>query len=420
MSGLPSAKILTGLNKMEWKKPRDGESFLGYLIGGRKETREEIGKTLRQWYGIKIWKSFGDEMRKTPGGIFIDPRAEVVVFLADDLSDIVIDKVMKCCRAGGQTLVGINRKSRHTWDRDFAAHGFNNPPGWILIPNIADPDRLESQRLAEQAALDAMEKPRPAYVEEARVTIGDKLKLVEKKPEDIINQYVPGKNKTPTVVPTPPRTTPSKRGTLKPGERSPNAGSTPLGAALIKAREALGFTQGEAARQMSISQGNLSSYERGHTIPLYASWLRMRELLGDAIPKPEGMLGQKSYEARGGDAGATPRGKEITTKLTAKEAFGGKPAPALTPAPAPAPVAARVADAAPQPPVLPVAQAEVPAPAPAPTASAGEERVTVKLKSGGTITLSTSVSLLKLKGPDRKFVFEMIDALQAYEEEKKE
>lgn len=419
MSGLPSAKILTGLTKMEWKKPRDGESFLGYLIGGRKETREEIGKTLRQWYGIKIWKSFGDEMRKSPGGIFIDPRAEVVVFLADDLSDIVIDKVMKCCRAGGQTLVGINRKSKHTWDRDFAAHGFNNPPGWILIPNIADPDRLEAQRLAEQAALDAMEKPRPAYVEEAKVTIGDRLKLVaaaQKKPEDIINQYIPSKNKTPTVVPALPRTKPAApKGTLRPGERSPNAGATPLGAALIKGREAKGMTQGEAARAMGVSQGNLSSYERGSAIPLYANWVRMRDFLGP-LPEPADMLGRKSYEARGG--AVIVRGGPKSPKLTAKEAFGGGNKPAVevvkpepvAPTPAPPPVAV-VAPPAP----LPVAQVEATQPA-----ASGEEHHTVKLKSGGTLTLSTSVKLMKMARADREFIFKIIDALQAYEEEKKE
>ena len=420
MSGLPSAKILTGLPKMEWKTPRDKEAFLGYLVGGRRDTREEIGKELRKRYGIKIWKSFGEEMKKTPGAIFIDPRAEVVIFLADDIPDSVLKKVLECCKVAGMIpAVGINRKEKHRWDFSFAAMGYNNPPGWLTIPNIADPDRLETQRLAEQAALDAMEKPRPAYVEEAKVTIGDKLKLiVQPKPEDIINKYIPGKNKEPAIVPALPRTKPvAPKGTLKPGERSPNAGATPLGAALIKAREARGMTQGEAARAMGVSQGNLSSYERGSAIPLYASFVRMQDFLGP-LPEPADMLGRKSYEARGG--AVIVRGqKQTQAKLTAKEAFGGgnKPAvEAVKPEPvAPAPAPPPVAVAAPPAPAQPVAQVDLSG-----MFASGEERVTVKLKSGGTITLSISVSLLKLKGPDRKFVFEMIDALQAYEEEKKE
>jgi len=410
MSGLPSAKILTGLPKMEWKTPRDKEAFLGYLVGGRRDTREEIGKELRKRYGIKIWKSFGEEMKKTPGAIFIDPRAEVVVFLADDIPDSVLKKVLECCKVAGMIpTVGINRKEKHRWDFSFAAMGFNNPPGWLTIPNIADLDRLEAQRLAEQAALDAMEKPRPAYVEEAKVTIGDKLKLVTAKPEDLVNKYVPTKNGAMKPAAPPPT---GKRGGPRPGSKVGIPKISPPGFPqhVRSTREMMGLSQGEFTKKLGggTPQAVVSSWELGHTIPSYEKWLLLHKLCPD-IPMPEGIRGEKKWKKTHAAEPIEPIGK-----LSAKEAFGGSAKPAVEAikpepvalAPAPAPVVA------PTPPVPapPVAQAVA--------QQTGEEHVTVKLKSGGTITLSTSVSLLKLKGPDRKFVFEIIDALQAYEEVK--
>lgn len=419
MSGMPAAvtKAFGGLKQMEWKKPKDGKEFLGCLIGGRQDTRREIAEELIKRYGIRVLKHFGDEMKKTPGAIFIDPRVEVVVFLADDLSDIVLNKVLACCRAGGQTHVGINRKQKQTWDVHMGAAGFSNPPKWNLIPNIADPDTLEAKRLAELAALDAMEKPRTAYADEVKVTLGDKLKLVAtEKPDDIINKYKPAPKVVPVAV---VKTGKSGRGTAHPGLRSADAGSTPWAATIIKAREALGITQGKAARKMGISQGNLSSYERGKTIPLYATWILMKAVLGDEIGKPPGMLGQTSYEERGG---ADLPGKPPKPSLTAKEAFSAKPTPE--------PVVTKVEAPAPAPPVVTpppaVVLAAPPTPAQDPERFAAkvikamdqEELLTVNLRSGGTITLTASVQLMKIKKEDREFVFSIIDALQAYEEKK--
>lgn len=46
--------------------------------------------------------------------------------------------------------------------------------------------------------------------------------------------------------------------------------------------------------------------------------------------------------------------------------------------------------------------------------SGGDSR-TVQLASGGSVTLLLDVSLLSLKGPDREFVFSLIDKLDAFE-----
>jgi len=44
-----------------------------------------------------------------------------------------------------------------------------------------------------------------------------------------------------------------------------------------------------------------------------------------------------------------------------------------------------------------------------------ETSKTILLRGGGQLILSTSINLLTLKGEDRKFVFELIDLLDAYE-----
>lgn len=46
----------------------------------------------------------------------------------------------------------------------------------------------------------------------------------------------------------------------------------------------------------------------------------------------------------------------------------------------------------------------------------GETSKTVQLKSGGTLTLSATVGLFSLNPGDRKFVFGLIDELEAYEQ----
>lgn len=418
MSGMPSAvsKAFGGLPKMEWKKPKDGKEFYGYLIGGRRETREEIKRKLKERYGIQIVKHFGNEARKEPGGIFIDPKAEIVVFLADDIDDLVLDRVLACCRAGGQDHVGINRKGNEkAWDLNFGAKGFSNPPKWNLIPNIADPDTLEAKRIAELAALDAMEKPRTAYSDDVKVTLGDKLTLVAAqkptaKPEDIINKYKPAPKVVPVVVAQPEK---KRRGTSTPGVTSPLSGKTPFGAAVVNARATRGLTQGQAAMKLGQAQGNISSWELGKSLPSYEVYLRMKALWPE-IFEPDNLVGKKIYLKR--------HSQTAPPTKTAKEAFSAKPTPA--------PVVAKVEAPAPAPPVVQVAPAVVLAAPPTPAqdperfaakvikAMDQEELLTVNLRSGGTITLTASVQLMKIKKEDREFVFSIIDALQAYEEKK--
>jgi hypothetical protein len=41
---------------------------------------------------------------------------------------------------------------------------------------------------------------------------------------------------------------------------------------------------------------------------------------------------------------------------------------------------------------------------------------TIELRNGGTVTLSLDVNILELKGNDRKFIFELIDRLDTYEQ----
>lgn len=52
---------------------------------------------------------------------------------------------------------------------------------------------------------------------------------------------------------------------------------------------------------------------------------------------------------------------------------------------------------------------------PKPSNSNGTQK-TIKLNNGGTVTVSLDVNILELKADDRKFVFDLIDKLTAYEE----
>ena len=54
-----------------------------------------------------------------------------------------------------------------------------------------------------------------------------------------------------------------------------------------------------------------------------------------------------------------------------------------------------------------------------PPVEPGGTSKSVSLVSGGTLTLSATLDLFSLNAADRKFVFEIIDKLEAYESERK-
>lgn len=60
-----------------------------------------------------------------------------------------------------------------------------------------------------------------------------------------------------------------------------------------------------------------------------------------------------------------------------------------------------------------------PTPAPHQDEPTGSHK-TIQLRRGGSLTLSYSINLLELKGEDRKFVFDLIDKIDAYEEGSKD
>lgn len=83
------------------------------------------------------------------------------------------------------------------------------------------------------------------------------------------------------------------------------------------------------------------------------------------------------------------RGKKTVGTNGAKRRRSPKPAPAVPAAPAPPPVR---------------------------SSNTGTSR-SVELKSGGTLTISATLDLFALNAADRKFVFDLIDKLEGYEEE---
>lgn len=392
-----------------WKAPRDGKEFVGFLAGGRRDTRKEIIDLLWERYAIRIVAHIGHEQRREMN-TFIPSHVEVVVIIGDDIDDRQLQRVLKCTRAIGAENIGIERKKVRPEQLDaiFAGNGYSSPPVFrdgALIVNKADPKALEEQRKAELAAI---EDTRPAWVDPKLVVEGaPKLGAVisSKLIDETLNKYKPETKKEEPV----PAPEPKKKGSkVPPGTRSADVGSTPWAAEVVRLREALGISQGEAGRRLGMAQGVLSSYERGQSIPLYVAYLRMLELF-PSLSEPPDIKGKKSYEASLKGKGvnvkpvkATPPAPTPAPPKTAQAAFGAAPAP--TPAPAAIPLF-MPPPAPPVPPELVVR----------PELAAAGEAVTVKLKSGGTLELRASVSLLKLKGPDRAFVFDLIDMLQNYE-----
>lgn len=396
----PSSYVARG---KEWKRPKDGKEFVGCLVGGRQDTRKEIIDEVWKRYGIRVIKHFGDEQRKSPGSIYIDSRVEIVILLADDLHDVVLQRVLACCRGGGHSHLAINRKQKNGWDAVFLAEGFKNPPPWrdgILIDNPADPKRLEEERQAELAAL---EKPRTAWVDPklavtGKATIADKLAAIE-----VIEKYKPKPPEKPAMT-----------AKLAFGGKKHEYEAKPSGpgwaSELRNARIAAGHLgQNEFARMLPCGQSMLSSWEQGRTIPSYTYWLRLHELL-PTLRMPEGVRGQQAYDKLVKKGAQPMLGRSDKPAEQARAAPTAEPKAPEKKAPkveTPAALAQKAEPVSPR-----VVLATV-----APTGS--EELLTINLRSGGTVSLTATVSLVKLRGEDRAFLFDLIDKLQAYEEQGK-
>jgi Predicted membrane protein len=411
----------------EWRRPRDGKEFVGVLVGGYSETRKEIIAEVWKRYGIRVVNHFGLEKRKEMS-LYIRSDAEICIILSQDI-DPMLPRVLKACAAGMIPTIGIERRP-HTWDTAFATEGFSNPPKWrdgFLIDNPADPVKLEEQRKKELAEL---EKPRVAWTD-PKLAVSPKPTLADVAPP--VSQIVKNIMAAPA---------PGKRHVRGPVNNK-------FAILLRKTRTDAGLSQAQLAKKMETRQSVVSRWEHETepSLPLYEAYLKLREILPGLPVEVEGMQGKKVFEERARrEEKAAPKKSPVSlvpppapyvppgTK-TAAQAFGAAPAkapePERTPPPPPAPVV--VETPAPPPPVAPVAppppkedpevfaKRVIAAMAPpAPAAQVGEELLTVRLRSGGSITLTASVSLMKLKGPDRKFVFDMIDMLQAYEDESTE
>jgi transcriptional regulator with XRE-family HTH domain len=399
---------------MAWKEPRDGKAFVGFMAGSRRDTREAFKKVLWERYGIKIIFHIGEEQRRDHATSWAIPsHCEVVVLITDDIKDSQLQQVMaKQKILPNAVTVGITyaeRRQPQKWDSHFAANGFSCPPKWrdgALIPNIADKKALEEERKAELAAI---EETRTAWVDPALregPKLGDAVAAVlEKYKPQLVEEP-----KKPAPAKKPEKGRGGPKATL-PGVPVP---SPPGFASEVRAaREKLGLSQGQFGQRLGTSQTAPSTWERGQGVPSYEIWVKLHKLCPE-IKEPPGIKGKKAYDKRHeGEvevekpaAPVVPVALKIQTQRVTEEPKFEIPKPVVEAvAPPPAQVAAPVS-----PPVVPAAPvAAVPA----------EELLTINLKSGGTLTLMASVHLLKLKGEDRAFVFDVIDKLQSYNEEKK-
>lgn len=410
---------VNGSRKMDWKTPRDGKEFVGFVAGSRRDTRDAFGRVFLERYGIRMVKHIGHEHRKEVSSLTIPSNTEIVIIIADDIHDAQLTRLMHCLKAMPHTdhlsIEFSKRKNLPSWDLVFNSNGYSSPPRWRegLIANLADSKTLEEQRLAELAAI---EETRTAYVDPAlrgksdpklSTSLAAKLSAVE-----VIDKYKP----KPPVPPAPPvkRGGPPK-GSARPGHNIVEP-ATPWAKELRDMRTALGISQGEMSRRMGTAQGVLSGWERGVSVPLWGYFLELRKHL-PSLSEPPDIMGRKAFES----GISIKRGKK-GEKKSAKEAFGGEKAAANSQPVAPAPVVqavrverAVVAKAPPPPP--PPAPAPVVAVAP-PAPSPGDVTL-VELRGGGTLTITVSVNLMKLRGEDRAFVLALTDLVGDYEEGKK-
>jgi DNA-binding XRE family transcriptional regulator len=387
---------------MAWKEPRDGKAFVGFMAGSRRDTREAFKKILWERYGIKIIFHIGEEQRRDHATSWAIPsHCEVVVLITDDIKDSQLQQVMaKQKILPNAVTVGITyaeRRQPQKWDSHFAANGFSCPPKWrdgSLIPNIAEKKSLEEQRKAELAAI---EETRTAWVDPA-LREGPKLGDAV---ADVLAKY------KPQLVEEPKKPEKAKTGPKNRIPGTPVPSPPGFATEVRTAREKMGLSQGQFGQKLGVAQSAPSAWERGMGVPSYEIWLKLHALCPE-INEPKGIKGKKIYDQRHKDdpkpasKPVVPAALKIETKRVVEEP---KPVVVEAAAPPPAQIAAPVS-----PPVVPATPvAAVPA----------EELLTINLKSGGTLTLMASVHLLKLKGEDRAFVFDVIDKLQSYNEEKK-
>jgi DNA-binding transcriptional regulator YiaG len=415
-----TATVQTMTKGKVWKRPKDGKEFVGCLVGGYKDTREKLKNELWTRYGIRVAVHFGLEKRNDLN-LFIPSHVEVCVILHDDIEKM-LGRVRKACESIKCDVIEVRRKGVNTeWDEKFADHLYANPPRWRdnldvdkYLKSSAD---LEQERIEELKKID--DKPRLAYEDPAlRKSHNPTLADIAIKPKDAEPLA-----KTVAQIVANAAAEPVKKGKHR-FESHPSPPGFPL--EVRKAREAKGWFQGDLAEVLGGKQSMVSAWERGAGVPSYEVWLKLLQIFPQmAEHEPAGIKGKQAYEAKHGVKMVPPPKPYTppTAPKTAKEAFAPKPAP-VEPEPKPEPVEASAAVLySDGPPAVEVTSMPQPAPvvsppvipAAPPPAVSTEHQVVVKLRSGGTLTLSADVNLFKLKGEDRKFVFEIIDLLEGYE-----
>lgn len=396
--------------KLRWM-PRPGEKYIiACLVGGRYDTRIEAMRELKKRYGIDCQHHFGDEKRADPTPLFIPPSVDIVIIMVDAMTKgNMMDRVLKAISKAGKEHLGVKGfKHNASWAETLKLHGFESPPRWEGI----DIDKLQVEDVPKQ-----IEPPRLVYVD-------PKLKAMEEEKERRAKelQQILAQPPTPVAKEHP-------RAGMRPGTSVEP--TTAWAEEFRKAREATGMSQGEFGKKIGKAQGVVSSWERGNSTPLWEWYVKLKNEL-PSLSEPPNIKGRQIYEQTHGKTVFLKPGMVVVpppatpytppgAQKTAKEAFG--------------PV--KPAEVAKEPPAPPEPKGETPAPPPPPVEAKrepemvmalhlqtearkptrGDER-TITLRGGGTLTLSISVEILKLRGEDRVFVFDLIDKLADYEEKK--
>lgn len=320
-----------GRDTFKGRRPLDGQSWKGCLIGGYKDTQEEISKALKNFYGIRCDAKVTGGVRLT-SDIKIPPDTDIVVIIADRLVSGLRVKIYDVARKLGVPWVEVDH-TFGSWKTPMEEMGFSTPPKWR---DGIDVDKYQRTIEVEDRSNEPKPAPPPRPHE---VKIGTPVLSADKLGKlSLVGPPAKGGNKTP---PPPPKVSAATKDKF-----------ADFGPRLTAAREKAGLSKAELAAKMDMSPSGIANWEAGKGgPPTHTKYAKLREVMPGVFPYVPGLKGEKTANAKLGKPLAAPKTPYVpaTGPLAKKpeqvvaKASEPVPAPAVEPVPlfAPKPEAPR-------------------------------------------------------------------------------
>jgi hypothetical protein len=334
----PSTTGTRGAPKAEPRKlpPRNGRAYVGLLVGGYKQTRLEIARTLLDRYGIDCKHYYGLEKKTDPSPFKLYPEVEVVVFLDGDV-DVIMPRVQRACDAAHVTPIGIVRGKDHTWDSRFKLAGYERPPRWR--------DGFDIDKVWPEQKLDHIDPPRLIYEDPA---------LVAQRERRALEAANPTPEPEPVVVRAPKPAVPAPVPTPAEERRAPvsvpvvsDKSFAQFSKNVIAARERAGLTRAEFAKEFKMTAGGVSNWENCKGgMPYFEYYARLNKKWPDLFPPVRGLKGELKAQKEGRrlitvkEANTVVVPPPATPYVPPMQKKGAAPAAIAAPAPASLPVIA--------------------------------------------------------------------------------